>query len=410
MALRRTRTTAAAAVASLAVALVAALPAGPAAADVYGPPRVVRDADARVLGTVYDPDDALGLEGDTHLLEIDARGGPPATIWLRVTSYTCGPHDRTQQPGDLGCPEVGNPSLLVQRARIDVLDDDSVRVRGTTPAGRLDLTLNGTGPPPSGWSFVSREWRHAAGTARERGRTVAVDFFYGVLDGGTFGGLALYQDEAWLSWSGLRLRTSTVRTGTGPAVAIPDLPPPGTQEGEWTTTFGFANAVWLRRVPGSGPAGTRDVEVGRATYDGTSPSGGYRNVQRCERGERPAPPNLQSPCEVVDWGVAGVENATADLDVAAGRVRVGFDLVDLLTPGTPATHVTFAWQGRRPVGFHNVDIERADAVASVQTFTREGVRWLRLDADGTVGGRPVDRVWDVDFTIYRQTLEMAPPP
>jgi len=412
MAIRRSRTTAAAAAAGLAAVLVAALPAAPAAADVYGPPRVTRDADAHALVTAYDADDALGLDGDTHVLEIDAAAGSPVPISMRVTSYTCGPHDRRLLPGELGCADAGNPNLPVRRARIDVLADDGVRVRGTTPAGRLDLTVSGTGPPPSGESFVSHEWRHAVGTAREQGRTVATDFFYAVLDGGTLGGVALYQDEAWLSSSGMRVRTSTVRTGTGPAVAIPDLPPPGTQDGEWST-FGSALATWLRRLPSAGPAGTRDVEVGQVSYDAGNaggPAGGHRSRQRCEPGERVVLNNVpppRRPCDIVE-SFGATDNATADLDVAAGRVRVGFDLQSV--PDGPFARVTFAWQGKRPVGYHDVDVRRPDAVGSVQTSTREGIRWLRLDADGTVGGRPVDRVLDLDFTVYRQKSEMAPPP
>ena len=415
MASRRVRTTAAAAAASLAAALVAALPAAPAAADVYGPPRVTRDADAHALATVYDPDDALGLDGDTHELEIDAAGLSPIAIQLYVTSYTCGPHDVTRRPSELGCAGNGTPSLPVRRARVDVLDDDTARLRGTTPTGRIDLTLTGFESLPGMEPFVSHEWDHAVGVTRERGRTVAADFLYARLDAGTLGGLALYQDADWLPWSGMRVRTSTVRKGVGPAVAIPDLPPPGTEDGEWST-YANAGATWLRHLPSAGPAGTRDVEVGEAGYEVSpggfgGPAGGFRDVQRCEPGERVVLNNVpqpRRPCEIVDIQ-GGTDNASADLDLAAGRVGVEFDFVSE-APGGPNTHVTFAWQGAHAVDYHLVDVRRYDAVASVETFTREGVRWRRLDADGTVGGRPVDQVLGLDFTVYRQKREMAPPP
>lgn len=415
MALRRTRITSAttALAAALSLAGAVARPAA-AAADAYGPPRVTRDGDAHALVTAYDPGDALDVPGDTHVIELtySAGGGGPV-LQLFVLSYTCGPHDPSQLPDQLGCPDAGMSGQFARRTRVDVLADDTLRLRGTTASGRLDLTFTGSGSQPGWEPFVSREWRYAAGTSREQGRTVATDYLYATLTGGTWDGVALYQDQAWLYQSGMRVRTTTVRTGTGPAVPIPDLPPPGTQDGQWTT-YGQAQATWLRRLPGAGPAGTRDVEVGRVSYDvgnAGGPASAFSQVQRCEPGERVVLPNAVPPlrpCEIVDFS-GGTENATAALDVAAGRLRVDLDFVPE-DPADPATHLTFTWRGGRAVGFREVETTRSDSVASLQTFTREGVRWLRLDADGTVGGDPVDRVLDVDFTVFREKFEMAPPP
>jgi hypothetical protein len=413
MALRRTRTIAATTALAAGLTLAGALSA-PASADTYGPPRVVRDGDAHALLTAYDPGDALGLAGDTHVIDLTFRGEFRRPLGLWVMSYTCGPHDRTKLPHEIGCADAGLWSETAGRGRANVVADDTLRLRGTTTAGRLDLTFTGSGTQPGWEPFVSREWRRAVGTTREVGRTVATDFLYATLVDGTFGGLDLYQDEAWVYQSGMRVRTATIRTGTGPAVPVPDLPPPGTQEGGWVT-YGQAQATWLRRLPDAGPAGERDVEVGQVRYDVGDPSYpayASRNVQRCEPGERAVLPDVdppRRPCEIVDPGVGGSENATAALDVAAGTLRVELDVVPRPSPG-PAVHVTFAWQGREPVGVHEVETTRYDSVATPQTRTREGVRWLRLGAEGTVAGEPVDRVSGLDFTVHRDRWQSSPPP
>jgi hypothetical protein len=411
MAVRRSRTIAATTALAAGLTLAGAVSA-PASADTYGPPRVTRDADADVFVTAYDPDDELGLPGDTHTIGLNYTAAYARPLNPIISSYTCGPHDRSRLPHELGCPEAAGPALVVRRARVAVLADDRVRLRAETTAGRLDVALTGSTHLPSWEPFVSHEWRRAVGTTREQGRTVAIDSTVATMTRGTFGGVALYQDPAWIDWSGLRTRTTTVRTGVGPAVAIPDLPPPGTQDGEWSTAAA-AQATWLRGLPGAGPAGTRDVEVGEARYSvdtfGGGPSG-YRNVQRCEPGERVSLNNAvppRRPCEVVA-AQGGTDGGTADLDVAAGRLRVGFDFVPE-PPSGAADHVTFTWRGAGAVGVHEVDTTRFDAIASAETFTREGIRWLRLGAGGTVAGDRMDRVLRLDLTVYRQKRGSTPP-
>jgi hypothetical protein len=108
-----------------------------------------------------------------------------------------------------------------------------------------------------------------------------------------------------------------MRTGTGPAVAVPALPPPGTQEGAWRT-YGEAHAAWTRDLPAGGPAGTRDVELGEVTYlagdeYSPGPGSGFWRHQRCEPGERLVPLTgypPRRPCELLEPVFNGSTNAS----------------------------------------------------------------------------------------------------
>jgi hypothetical protein len=396
---------------ALTTAVAGALPASAATGDAYGPARVTTDADARVLMAAYDPGDRLGLPGDTHSIELHYTAAFPYALSLFVASSTCGDDDPSHPPYDLDCPPVDSPAVTVHQARVDVLSATRVRIRATTSIGGLDLTLAGERQPVAGEPFVSHEWVHAVGTTREHGRTVAIDSSQATLTRATIGGLRLFQDPAWLLWSGVRTRSTTVRSGTGPAVAVPALPAPGTQDGEWRT-YGTARAAWTRDLPAGGPPGTRDVEVGEVTYLAGDEythdvAGAHATHQRCEPGERLMPWNdypPRRPCDVLEPQLNGSGNSSAVLDVAAGTLRVQLYLLDPAT-NESQTHLAFRWHGRERVGLRTVETTRFDSVARSETYTREGVRWLQLHATGTVAGDPVDTTSDLDLSVYRQKLE-----
>jgi hypothetical protein len=372
--------------------------------------RSVATATAEVLMKAYDPQDVLGLPGDTHALEVSVHVGPPVPrtrIWM--LSYTCGPHDPASLPWDIGCEQVEERDLPLTNATAEHTGD-TIRVRSEAP-NAIELALTGREPRP----FVSREWWHADGRYRESGRTDALEYIERVTATGTLGSLSLLQFPEWVQWSAMSSDRTVTRRGAGPLLPVPTVPTPGTKIDPWVAVA-RGSLDWTREASSAGGGtGIREVEVGRLDFRKGSVLGDVDDLvwpqvtyQRCAPGERPLWPGDtpgQGRCRIVR-GFIGSDNQTFDIDPSAGTAHITVELVDD-DPATANVPLEFTWHGRRPVAIKQVDTERYDSIARGWTTTRTGVRWQIIRATGTSAGDRADHVKATSFTAYLEKREWA---
>jgi hypothetical protein len=381
----------------------AAVPAA-AAAEPAAPSVTALTASVYLQLRAHDADDVLGLPGDTHLLALYAGSGSIPSVGIEVRNFLCGPIEPPVLPTRPRCTGVadGRGPLETRERRLDVLERDRIRVRAVTAAGALDITvagMHGEGP------FTTRRWRRTVGTHREAGHARAWLYRSPELMTGTFGGRPLVQAQDAGHAPSMSVTATTVATTTVPAVPVPVMRPPGTVKDD-TVTVGKGWVNWARRL-GRGPGGTVDVEAGLVIYERRS--GPVTVVaralrQRCAPGQRLRPvagPVPDDACRPIGSPVE-LSSGNAAVDVPHARLHVVADLP--AAGGWPAARVDATWRGRVPLGVREVEIVPEWGAR----HERSGVRWRHLTASATVGGRPA-RVWDPNFTVFRERTESLGP-
>jgi hypothetical protein len=362
-------------------------------------PATAAAVDLAVL--VYDPRDALALPGDTHALTVASFGEyrqveiPGQDLRATLRSYDCGPHEPSVPPRELPCALAGSDleGVDVTGSRLDVTAAGVVRVRGLVAGRRLDLTVTGTGGSPA---FV-HTWRHAEGTSRSSGRTVASEYPATAVTG-TFGAVPVAANAVTPPW--LRTYSTTVRAGSGPALPLPALPQVGTEQDGWTTVA-VASAAWRRSLPRTGPAGSIDLETGRVTAraGGGDQAGVSADVthRRCAGA---------GGCQVLATSSGG-ESRLVRFGLVEGTAHVRH-LVSMVSDGDAAGSLLLDldWQGGRPAGFHELDVVSGEGQPEWRQ-ERSGVRWNGPVVSGTVDGSPIGPVTGAALSAYRERIVQA---